>query len=279
MKNIARLFLFAVLLSSAMIACKNQDEPKPKPEEPASSAEDFARIDYNLNSADEAVADAQNQNSSARLAASPCYTVNWDLTSGNTTSVPGFGTGYAKFTLDFSGNTCDSLVRNGSITVYQSGSYATKNYKDSIVFSGYSTNGQTLNGYKVIEFAASINPLNVIGNYSVNVKATSSAGNTVHLISSGQKVLANFSLPLLAYDQTSGSGQLITSNGTVSIAITKPIVRKSSCLWRSRFPVEGTVTYSNSATSNTATLDFGNGSCDNKATLTENGVTTTITML
>ena len=71
------------------------------------------------------------------------------------------------------------------------------------------------------------------------------------------------------------------ANGTVKFGtnmmqwtttITSPIIRKYTCRW----PVSGTVEMTRN--SRTSTLDYGNGTCDNKATLTINGNVRIITL-
>lgn len=57
-----------------------------------------------------------------------------------------------------------------------------------------------------------------------------------------------------------------------SVVITKPVVRRMACLWL----VEGTITVQ--AGERSLVLDFGNGTCDDIATITANGETREITL-
>ncbi|HSV87702.1 MAG TPA: hypothetical protein VLH61_03590 [Bacteroidales bacterium] len=57
-----------------------------------------------------------------------------------------------------------------------------------------------------------------------------------------------------------------------SLAITKPLIHKMSCLWL----VEGTVSIQHGE--NAMVLDYGNGTCDNLATIIFNGETREITL-
>jgi hypothetical protein len=277
-KNIRLIFALFVSVSVLVVSCsKKQDDVSPAASSSdKGSAKDYSTFDNNLNSADQAVSDAQANNGSLRVSAS-CVTATASADTAN--PVPGFDSNYRKFTLDFT-STCDSQTRSGHITVYTSGSYITKNYRDSIVFSGYSSNGQILNGYKATSFSASAIPGTLTGTYSVNVQATNANGSSFQVTSSGQKQLVNYLIPLLSSTTTTGSGVLVDQNGnSISVQITKPIVLKASCMSNARFPVQGTVTYVNTATSTTSTIDFGNGTCDKIATLTvNNGTPTTFTM-
>jgi hypothetical protein len=277
-KNITSILALFISVSVLVISCSKKEDVSPAASSNnQGSTKDYSTADNNINSADQAVNDAQMNNGSLRVAAS-CVTAT--ASADTTNPVPGFDTNYRKFTLDFT-STCDSLTRSGQITVYTSGSYIGKNYRDSIVFSGYSTNGQVLNGYKTTKFSASAIPGTLTGTYAVNVQATNANGSSFHLTSSGTRTLTNYLVPLLSSTTTTGSGQIVDQNGnTVSIQITKPIVLKASCLSNARFPVQGTVTYANTATSNTSTIDFGNGTCDKTATLTvNNGTPVTFIML
>jgi hypothetical protein len=276
-KNIKLIFALFISVSVLVISCSKKEDVSPAASSDKGTAKDYSTIDNNLNSADQAVSDAQMDNSSLRVSAS-CVTAT--ANADTTNPVPGFDTNYRKFTLDFT-STCDSLTRTGQITVYTSGSYAAKNYRDSIVFSGYSTNGQTLNGYKATRFSASAIPGTLTGTYAVDVQATNANGSSVHLTSSGQRQVANYLIPLLSTTTTTGSGQLVDQNGnSISVQITKPVVLKASCLNNARFPVQGTVTYLNTATSTTSTIDFGSGTCDRTATISvNNGTPVTFKML
>jgi hypothetical protein len=267
MKKLTLSVFTVALLATQMFSCK-KDEVKP---DASDNAEEYARIGYNLSTADESVQDAQEAGSNQRI--STCFDVSWSVNTGSQAEVPGFGTNYRKFTLNFTGGNCDSLLRTGQIIVYQTGSYIMKNYKDSIVYNGYSTNGESLNGYKVLSFSAANDLSTVTGNYAINIKATSNSGKTVHLVKNGQRTISNYLSAIYRTSSTTGSGQLITSNGIVKIEITKPVVHKASCWWKSRFPVEGTITYTNTITKNSSTLDFGDGSCNRLATITVNNGT------
>jgi hypothetical protein len=276
-KNITSIFALLISLSVFVISCSKKEDVSPAPSSDNGNTKDYSTIDNNLNSADQAISDAQMNNSSLR-ATSSCFNATASADTAN--PVPGFETNYRKFTLSFT-STCDSLTRSGQITVYTSGSYFTKNYRDSVVFSGYRTNGQTLNGYKVIKFSASAIPGTITGTYAVNVLATNSNGSSFHMASTGQKQLVNYLIPSLSTTTTTGSGVLVDQNGnSISIQITKPIVLKATCGSNARFPVQGTVTYTNTATATTSTVDFGNGTCDKTATISvNNGTPITFKML
>jgi hypothetical protein len=275
-KSIRSIFALFISVSVLTISCSKKDDVSPSSPSDSGSAKDYSTIDNNLNSADVAVKNALADNGLLRVSSS-CVTAT--ANSDTTNPIPGFETNYRKLTLAFS-STCDSLTSAGQITVYLSGSYIGKNYKDSIVFTGYSSNGQTLNGYKVTKFSTSTILGTLVGSYAVNVQAANSNGSSVHMTSSGNIQLANYLIPSLSTTTTTGSGKLVDLNGNiVSIQITKPVVLKALCSSSASFPVQGTVTYLNTANSTTSTVDFGNGTCDKIATISvNNGTPTTFVM-
>lgn len=71
-----------------------------------------------------------------------------------------------------------------------------------------------------------------------------------------------------------GSGSGIDRNGIpYSVTITNSLIVKLNCWWISQGTLE--IEHGNLPT---ATLDYGDGTCNNKATITMNGVTTTFTL-
>jgi len=78
----------------------------------------------------------------------------------------------------------------------------------------------------------------------------------------------------------SSSGQALRGNLLVAwqSTITEPLIKRFTCRWIVRGRVKTVRISSNTTNLWEAILDFGNGDCDNKATLTINGVTHQITL-
>lgn len=138
-------------------------------------------------------------------------------------------------------------------------------------------------------------------NYSVNgntyacdsMKITHSGTNAyTHQVFKGKCTNANWSLQwetLRTFEQTAGAGDLdpyndvFKLNGNSSgvnrdgksytVNVTSPIVKRSSCSWVESGRLD--ITPQGLAV---RTVDYGNGTCDNQATLTINGNTFTFTM-
>jgi hypothetical protein len=256
----------SLLMVSAMIicSCKKHHDPKPGATENKDNTQEYLAFNNDFNTVDEDVSDAQEKDENARTA-SFCFDIKWELSTQN--PAPGFGKDYKKFTLTYGAGTCDSLERSGSITVYQSGDFLHGDYKDSIIFNNYTTNGRSLTGYKTYKLSA-IDLLNVVGTYEISIQSVSSNGR-VNLFSEGQRRYVNYLTKLLSYVEITGFSQIITGNGgNVKLAITKPLVLKKACMRKMRFPVEGTINYINTIKNTTSTIDYGTGNCDRVATIT-----------
>ncbi|MGH2648266.1 MAG: hypothetical protein ACRDE8_11890 [Ginsengibacter sp.] len=73
--------------------------------------------------------------------------------------------------------------------------------------------------------------------------------------------------------EITGNASGSNSNGnTWTSEIIDPLIKRFTCPWR----VKGTVNITRGATM--AVLDYGDGSCDNKTTITINGITDIITL-
>jgi hypothetical protein len=76
------------------------------------------------------------------------------------------------------------------------------------------------------------------------------------------------------YTITGNSTGINSNNNSWITEITQPLIRKFGCAWREK----GQITLTVKSNSITAILDYGDGACDNKATVTINGVTIPITL-
>lgn len=112
-------------------------------------------------------------------------------------------------------------------------------------------------------------------NMNLTITNPASAGGEV-ITRSGQRVrefVLGYNTPELMDNEFSVMGSWATtiSNGhSHSTTITAPVIIKNSCFPGSSRFVSGTLSLNNSHGS--AILDYGNGTCDNDATITINGV-------
>lgn len=78
------------------------------------------------------------------------------------------------------------------------------------------------------------------------------------------------------YEVTGSWATTFPNTTTQTSTITTPIIVKLACTPTNSALSQGIITFARN--SNTATLDYGDGSCDNLAVFTKNGVPTTITL-
>lgn len=183
--------------------------------------------------------------------------------------------------IDF-GNGCtgrDGRVRKGKITTVYTGRMAVAGSKATTTFDNHFVDSFKVEGTHSIENVSTSN------NRSFNVKLLNGKLSTP----GGNYILHNKNKTWI---QTDGNGTpqnpvddvfSITgaTDGTVgrgsftltwSTNILQPVIRKFTCRW----PVQGQKEVKRN--NRTAVFDFGNGSCDNKATFTINGTVHNITL-
>ncbi|MEO0311100.1 MAG: hypothetical protein RIQ89_757 [Bacteroidota bacterium] len=183
-------------------------------------------------------------------------------------------------TIDF-GSGCtglDGRTRSGQILISYTGSYFTTGTVRTQTFNNYFVNGNQVTGTRIV----TNNGTNTTGNYTWTVQATNmrvtKPDGSYHEWNSTRtrEMLAGFGTGSLGDDvyNITGSATGTDSNGgSMTATITNPLRKELAC----RYIVSGTIeiTPSNRPT---RTLDYGNGSCDNQATVTRNGITRTITL-
>lgn len=204
---------------------------------------------------------------------SRCYTV---------TVVPKIAHEFPKtITLDF-GTGCmgkDGKMRSGKIVTIFTGPIFIPGSKTSTTFIDYNVDSFKIEGTYTAENTSTSNnfawEVNVINGKVTNTQNGSwTQWNSVR----SHKQIKGNGTPFYTSDnvfQVTGNSKGTRSNGNSwTSEITQPVIRKNSCHWR----VKGEITYSRNSNTKTAVLDYGDGNCDNKATLTINGVIHDITL-
>lgn len=202
-----------------------------------------------------------------------CYTV---------TVVPKIAHQFPKtVTIDF-GDGClgkDGKLRKGKIVSIFTGPMFIPGSKTSTTFINYSVDSFKIEGTHTIENTSTSNKqawtVQVIGGKITNTQSgfwRKWDGMREHKQTQGNGT------PLYLLDdvyEISGNATGSNSNGNSwKSVITDPLIRNFTCPWL----VKGKVTITKNANNNSAILDYGDGSCDNKATVTINGVTHIITL-
>lgn len=196
----------------------------------------------------------------------PCATVVRDTTVSPRT-----------ITIDYGTTNClcrDGRYRRGVVVISYAGTRRTAGSSYSVAFSNYYVNDNQVTG----SISGSYNVVNGHPTLtrSSNLTITTPANQTTTRVANRTtEMIAGYNTPALRRDDVfliSGSSSMTNARGTASQTITTPLRKELSCNWL----VSGVMTTTRG--NNTRTIDYGNGSCDNQATVTMNGNTRTITL-
>ena len=184
-------------------------------------------------------------------------------------------------TIDFGSTGCtlpNGNVLKGKIIISFSNDFTSKSRTLSYRFVDFYHNGKLLQGNKSITYESKSTELlateHPVMTFTVDMKITfddgkvySRTGTTVKETVEGNETPLNWEDNVFLV--TGNSATSLANGDTVTTVITTPLRYITSC--KLPFPVSGIV----SITKNTSvgTLDFGDGKCDNLATLTIDGVT------
>lgn len=267
-----KLIFGAVLVSIAFVSCKKEEK-----DNDTNSAKYDAVAQTIFNDMADVTDQAATKGdlSGFKLAGgdeilTTCAVITIDTSTNPRTCVIDFGTGCV-------GN--DGKNRAGKINVTFTGPYKQAGTVITITPDNYSVNSNVVSGSKVI----TNNGLNAAGflSYTVVVNGQITLANNGGVITwqanRTREFIEGANTLIFADDvyRISGSSSGSKVDGsTWSTNITTPLIRKIAC---HQF-VSGilTITPSNKPT---RTVDYGNGNCDNTATVTINGNTFTITLI
>ena len=269
----------AIVMLSFFISCDSTNDGNDN--NPALTAKDIAvnsKIDVAIDDVVYIVEDQytaqqsiSNRSSTASKSILPtCATFTTVLVDGTWTRTIDFGS--AGCTLP-NGN-----VLKGKIIISFSNDFTSKSRTLSYRFVDFYHNGKLLQGNKSITYELKSTELlateHPVMTFTVDMKITfddgkvySRTGTTVKETIEGNETPLNWEDNVFLV--TGNSATSLANGDTVTTVITTPLRYITSC--KLPFPVSGIV----SITKNTSvgTLDFGDGKCDNLATLTIDGVT------
>jgi hypothetical protein len=200
----------------------------------------------------------------------PCATVDIQVTATSWTRTVTFD----NCTLP-NGNVLD-----GTIIVSGSVNFDTPSHTISYSFVDFHHNDILIEGNRTIvrslQSTATLAAVHPVASMSIDMTVTLPNGNVHHREGNRvREMIEGFGTPMIWADNVfsiSGSWSTTFPAGTRTSTITTPLRVEANC----PHIVSGVVNIV--GTNNTATLDYGNGDCDNQATLTVNGNTTTITL-
>jgi hypothetical protein len=189
-----------------------------------------------------------------------------------------------KTIIDFGAANClclDGKNRRGKIIINSSKQFWIAGVTHTISFDNFFVNDNQISGTHTTTY----NGKNSANNYNWTITealtltlSTANGGGNITRNSTRQREMTAGGATLFNWtdDQytITGSASGINRHGnTYSAAIILPIVVKAGC----HHIISGSIDYT-PANRPTRTVDWGTGACDNQATVTVNGVTTTITL-
>ena len=206
--------------------------------------------------------------------ASGCATVTRDTTASPRT-----------MTIDFGATNCmcrDGKNRRGKILVSYTGKYSEPGTIITVTFEEYYVNDNHVEGTKTIENMGINAAGHLVYHIVVNGSITLADNGEVHTWTADKyrEWIGGQATPRIWADDTFNMWGIRTGTDkrgndyTATVLEATPLFKTADC----RYFVSGIVTFTGGQRSGTKTLDFGNGTCDNTATLTVNGRTKTITL-
>lgn len=263
--------IVAIMLTLNFAACRKIKNEK---DTDTTMSQDNAMGEFVFNDVSNIADDASEVNSGDNLTnyktASNCATVTKDTLAFPKT-----------ITIDFGPNNClcaDGRYRKGKILISYTGKYRDSGSVHTITFDDYHVNNNKIMGSKTVQnmglntnnqsyFNITVNGLIIKANTGDSVTWNSNRVRTWLQGESTQTWLDD------VYQITgSGSGQ--RANGTqYTMTIINPLVKAKSCNWIQQGKVDIQPTGGN-----LRTIDYGNGNCDDQATVTIGGSTFNITL-
>lgn len=171
-------------------------------------------------------------------------------------------------------------VLDGTIIVSGSVNFDTPSHTISYTFVNFHHNNILIEGNRTIvrsmQSTTALDTVHPVANMSIDMTVTFPNGNVYHRVGNRvRELIEGFGTPMIWADNVfsiSGTWTTTFPAGTQTSTITTPLRVRANC------PniVSGVVEIVRN--DNTSVLDYGNGECDNQATLTINGTTTTITL-
>lgn len=189
-------------------------------------------------------------------------------------------------TIDFGTQGCalpnGNLIK-GKIIISFTNDFSNSTHTISYVFDGFYHNGRLIQGSKSMTYSRQtsdlLNEIHPIITHAIDMKITFADAKVYEIKGSRTKeMVEGYNTPLEWEDNVflvTGNCSIARKNSTtISSEITNPLKFKMNC--KSPFPVSGTKIITKNDTS--ATIDFGEGSCDRTATVTTDKGTIEITL-
>jgi hypothetical protein len=276
MKNFNYLTMLALAaLAINVTSCKKEDDTNPSiSSDEITVLQDDAQVNDVMDDMDNEADDVMDAKSSELKSGSPSdstdlagrdvvVTLNPDGSRTCTITYTNFQNPKAK----------NERIKNGIIKIVVTGKRSENTYKRVVTFIDFTINGNKIEGTKTIEKVSDLKYKITLENGKVTFTASTFVTcNSVRT----RTMVAGSATPLYIWDDAytfEGSASGTTRKG---IAYSKTITIPIKIYTSYRFPVEGSFTLTLGEKS--ITLDYGDGTLDNIATLTKNGKSKEITL-
>lgn len=269
-----KLLLFGMLFSLLAVGCSKEENTVPAA--PVNSEEVAANAQMD-NISDDVLQIAESQSNQEPAGRSTAEAQNF-LTECATVTTVQSGSTWTR-TIDFGTTNCalynGNMVR-GKIIITFTNDFAATTRTISYAFEDFYHNDRHVEGNRtVVKTRLSNNhPQATI---ALDLTVTTPQGAVYHR--TGQRVrefTEGYDTPLILWDNVfsiTGSWATTLPGGNISTAtISTPVIVRWNCI----HIVSGIITFTRNT--NTAVLDYGDGECDNLATVTINGVVHPITL-
>ena len=262
--KISSVLVFFILFIFTFTSCENDDnitntEDAVKTTEDAALAE--AMFDDAFNQA-EVYENSTNKDASV----DDCYPVI-------TIEYPE-GTPFPRVvTIDFGTGDCmttDSVVRSGKIIVETTAFFLEEGSKRIVTFEEFTVNGYQIDGTHIITNMGENEAGNWVRRIEIDGKVTTPEGQVITRISTRDREwIEGIETPFFFWDDVfsiTGNASGVNRDGVAySSEITIPLIKARNCRWVQ----EGEITITTE--DGTAVINYGDGTCDNVATVTVNG--------
>jgi hypothetical protein len=275
-------FLFIGTLVALMFAISCNSDDKPNDNTTAAITTDQIKTTSKIDASIEDVTNIAEDQFTAQqnTTSKPSGTVKNFLPSCATITTVLTGNTWTR-TVDFGAEGCtlgNGNMLKGKIILSFSNDFTAATTTISYTFDGFYHNGKKLQGNRTITLSSKSTDLlataHPVSTSTVDITITFEDGTIYTRKGTFTKeMIAGFDTWFDWDDNVfvlTGNGTTTFPNGdTLSTEITSPLEFHMSC--HSPFPVKGIMTITKNGA--TATIDYGNGTCDSLATVTKDGVT------
>jgi hypothetical protein len=271
MKKMSLKYLTVLLAVASINGCSKKEEaPAPNTtQQKELNYQDYAKISSAFSSLTNDIQNVQKESSSSNNGSNKrvdtdCANYTWfSDTKGK--PVAGFGESYIKVTMAFNGACSDGVSRSGTVELYFGGWGDT--WKDSLAVKNLVVNGLTINGFRTSKNSSNYQSPNTAAN---NVRIVGDVklpdGQSYRYTSAELNLWTGWDKVVKTGTGTLKDNQFGT---TFDFNIATPLLHTLDCSWF-KYPLSGVLEFTTTlAPGKKASINYGNGSCDQDAVYTD----------